>query len=69
LSFFCTEEALDLSNIAIEKDIYLFYRILNLKPLYAANNLYDRFIQSNTWANFEDFDDYFLNAKKYLEFE
>ncbi len=50
LSFFITTEAMDLGDITIQNDIYLFYWIYYMKPLYDAWGVYDAFIRSNDWT-------------------
>lgn len=47
LSFFVTENAMDLSKFAIENDIYLFYWIYYLKPILNKNWVYEKFIETN----------------------
>lgn len=53
LSFFITENAMDLSKIAIENDIYLYYWIYYLKPIINKDKTYEKFIEANTelWIN------------------
>ena len=51
LSFFVTTDALDLKKIAIDQDIYLFYWIYYMKPLYDAGWVYVDFLGANTWVN------------------
>jgi len=65
LSFFIDTDALDFSEIAIEDDIYLFYWILTLKPILDYNNTHQKFVDSNTWANFNDFSEYRNTSKIY----
>jgi hypothetical protein len=47
LSFFITTDALDLSPIAIEDDIYLYYWIYYLKPVFDRDGVYERFARVN----------------------
>lgn len=47
LSFFITEDTMDLSKIAIENDIYLSYWITFLKPILNYDKTYERFITNN----------------------
>ncbi len=47
ISFFITTEALNLSNISIENDIYLYYWIYYMKPVFVQNNTYEKFIGAN----------------------
>lgn len=51
LSFYITDDALDLSSIAIgETDIYLVYWLAFLLPLYDPNNMSSVILEKNTWA-------------------
>lgn len=54
LSFFITTDALDLSKIAIENDIYLYYWIYYLKPIFDKNNTYERFLEANNWVQIDE---------------
>jgi hypothetical protein len=47
LSFYITTEALDLREIAIEEDIYLYYWIHYLMPIYDKNQTYEKFVRAN----------------------
>jgi hypothetical protein len=49
LSFFITTDALDLSSIVIEDDIYLYYWIYYLKPVFDRDNTYERFVRANEY--------------------
>jgi hypothetical protein len=49
LSFFITTEAMDLSKIAIDNDIYLAHWISYMKPLYDVWGVYEAFMQANQW--------------------
>ena len=52
LSFLVTEEALDLSRVAIRPtDPYLNYWLATLVPLYDAGGVFDQFIEANAWAS------------------
>lgn len=53
LSFFITTEAINLENIAIENDIYLYYWIFFMKPIFQKNNTYQQFLNANAWANID----------------
>jgi predicted nucleotidyltransferase len=51
LSFLVTEEALDLSRVAIAPtDPYLNYWVATLVPLYDAGGVFDRFVAANVWV-------------------
>ncbi|MBI4235709.1 hypothetical protein HY604_05420 [Candidatus Peregrinibacteria bacterium] len=59
LSFFVDEDALDLSTIAIEDDIYLVYWLWSMLPVIENEKGFsDRFLAFNSWAN-----DYFENRE------
>ncbi len=50
LSFFITEEEMDLSKIKIAgEDLYLVYWLATLRPVYQRDNFYDKFIEANFW--------------------
>lgn len=53
LSFFITTEAMNLSKIAIKNDIYLYYWIYYLKPIYNKNNTYENFLNANSWVQID----------------
>ncbi len=50
LSFFITTDAMDLSKIALEDDIYLYYWIYYLKPIFIRGDMYDQFLAQNSWV-------------------
>jgi len=50
LSFFVTTDALDLEEIAIRDDIYLYHWIKHLKPILDRNGTYERFLHANSWV-------------------
>lgn len=63
LSFYATDDNLDLSKIAIpQPDVYLAYWIDNLIPVYDPQNFRRKIIEENKWAHkylpnaFDDFD-------------
>lgn len=51
LSFFITPEAMDLEKIAIKNDIYLFFWIYYMKPIFTRGDIYERFLEKNTWVS------------------
>lgn len=68
LSFFIDETAINLENIAIEDDIYLFHWILYLKPIINYNHSYENFIEANSkWCNLKDFKKIIEGNKKYIQ--
>jgi len=50
LSFFITTDVMDLSHIAIQDDIYLYYWIYYMHPIYEQNNTYKKFLDANSWV-------------------
>ncbi len=68
LSFFCTEDVFDFSTIAIKDDVYLYYRILTMKPIIIYWDVYERFITANDWVDYEQFLEIHSDALKYLSF-
>jgi len=52
LSFYCTDDVLDLSQIAIEKpDIYLAYWLILLEPIFTDRTIQKEMVQQNNWLN------------------
>ena len=50
LTFFISEDNLDLQNIALNKnDIYFHYWLANIFPIYNKNRTYEKFISANNW--------------------
>lgn len=68
LSFFVDEEAMDLSKIAIENDIYLAYWIKSLIPLIDDRNFTDKFLMQNAWAKeyFGNSNDFYIRCDNVL---
>lgn len=64
LSFFIDESAFNFEKIIEENDIYMYFWILTLKPIFDVNTTYEKFIQANTtWADFDNFQDFLQNNK------
>ncbi len=53
LSFFITTEVINLNAIAIENDIYLYYWIYYMKPIFQKNNTYEQFLTGNSWVEID----------------
>lgn len=53
LSFFVTDEVLNMKNIAIKNDIYLYFWIYFLKPIIISDDIYERFCQENSWVTID----------------
>ena len=50
LSFYTTEENLDLSKIKISaEDIYLVFWLATLRPVYERDDFYNKLIKANSW--------------------
>lgn len=50
LSFYASEEALDLNGLRLgEDDVYFNYWLLDLMPIYDSGNTLERFRQKNQW--------------------
>lgn len=70
LSFFCTTDALNLEKIAIENDIYLYYRIIYLKPIMDYNSTYSKFIEENKkWCDFDDYNSILEGNKNWIYYK
>lgn len=68
LSFFIDNTVMNLEDIAIENDIYLFHWMLYLKPIINYNHTYEKFIEANTsWSNLWDFKEIIEDNKKYIQ--
>ncbi|MCT4617397.1 MAG: hypothetical protein N4A38_04265 [Candidatus Gracilibacteria bacterium] len=69
LSFFITENNLNLENIAIKNDIYLYFWIVYLKPIISNNNIYNKFIEENKkWADFSEYKKFIQENKKFIKY-
>jgi hypothetical protein len=47
LSFFITLDAMDMSKISIEDDIYLFYWLYHMRPVLVVTDTWERFQEAN----------------------
>jgi hypothetical protein len=54
LSFFVTEDALELQEIAISDDIYLYFWIYYMKPLLSYDGMYEKFLEKNPWVEVDN---------------
>lgn len=50
LSFYLSDDSLNLEKIAVKDDIYLIYWIDNLIPVYDPHNLHQSILQANRWV-------------------
>ncbi len=65
LSFFITSESSNLSEIALKNDIYLYYWIYYMKPIYEINSAYLDFLQANSWVEVDS--EQLQENNKYLQ--
>ena len=49
LSFFVSEDAMNLANLMMPDDIYFLHWLAGLVPIYDSNNVYEKFIDANFW--------------------
>lgn len=49
LSFFASEDALDLSKLMIKDDIYFPYWVISVVPLFAYEGIFEKFKKANDW--------------------
>jgi len=49
LSFFISEEAMNLENLMMPDDIYFIHWLAGLIPIFDSNNTYTKFINANFW--------------------
>lgn len=68
LSFFCTEKSIDFSDFALKNDIYLYFWIIYLKPILNFDNTYLNFIKSQSWADFEWYENIINENKKFVKY-
>ena len=70
LSFFITTNALNLENISIKDDIYLYFWILHLKPILNYNKTWEKFIEENKkWCNFDNYKNIIDNNNTYIKYK
>jgi len=50
-SFFVTDRALDLSKVALPKDIYLAYWVRSLQPILDRKGIFQTFQEANHWVS------------------
>lgn len=53
LSFFVSEEGLDLEKLRMNKDIYFTYWLAGLTPVFDTDCYYDKLIKTNNWLKHE----------------
>ncbi|MBI2098858.1 hypothetical protein HYT45_00375 [Candidatus Uhrbacteria bacterium] len=50
LSFYASEDALNLRQLMVEEDIYFPYWTVSIVPLCAASGIYEKFKEQNAWV-------------------
>lgn len=68
LSFFCSKNWMDFSNFAIQDDIYLYFWIVYFKPILDFDDTYNKFIKSQSWANFWEYIEQINQNKSFINF-
>lgn len=48
-----TTETINIKAIAIENDIYLYYWIYYMKPIFQKNDTYEQFLTENSWVQID----------------
>jgi hypothetical protein len=54
LSFFVEEDAMDMSEIALEDDIYLYFWLYYMKPIFVVGETFGKFKMQNLKSKMED---------------
>lgn len=68
LSFFSTLSWMNFKTFALEKDIYLYFRIVYLKPILNYDNTFEKFISSQDWADFSMYENEIQKNKNFIQF-
>lgn len=66
LSFFVTENAMDMEKIAIKDDIYLYFWTAFLRPIIVFDDCYHDFQKANSWVDWNK--NFGKNPEKYCIF-
>lgn len=45
---------MNLENVAIDDDIYLYYWIYYMKPVFIRGGIYEEFLKANSWIAIDD---------------
>jgi len=45
------ESEMNMEKIALKNDIYLYYWIYYMKPIFSRNDIYSAFLEANTWVS------------------
>ena len=51
LSFFVSEEGMNLQNLLLADDIHFAYWLANFTPIYSVGQVYEDFVSANSWLN------------------
>ena len=71
LTFFISEDNLDLKNIALDKnDIYFYYWLATIFPIYNKDKIYEKFRSANSWIkkHLPNFQPIILDKKQRITF-
>lgn len=68
LSLFSTTDWMNFKDFALENDIYLYFRIIYLKPILDFNNTFNAFLASQTWSDFSGYKNIIEENKKFIKF-
>lgn len=68
LSFFATDKWLDFSEISLDKDYYLYFWIIYLKPILNYDNTYEIFLSSQKWIDITEYNYIIEKNKTYIKY-
>lgn len=68
LSFFTTTEWMNFNNFTLENDVYLYFRIVYLKPILDYDDTFKNFINSQSWAGFSEYKELIEKNKSFIKF-
>jgi hypothetical protein len=59
---------MNFKNFVLENDVYLYFWIVYLKPILDFDNTFDSFINSQSWADFQEYRHLIKENKKFIRF-
>ena len=68
LSFFCNDDKMNFYSFALDNDIYLYFWVIYLKPILDFDNTYNKFINSQSWADFWKYQNIINSNKKFIKY-
>lgn len=68
LSFFTTIDGMNFESFAIKNDVYLYFRIVYLKPILDFDNTFEKFIESQSWADLWEYKNFIEKNKSFISF-